>query len=144
MYTVKRSTIVYRSVWIIVYEDWISKNNSVIGMFNRISTRDATTIVPIFEDGSLLMVENYRHGPRTNLLELPGVFIDENEEPSIAAKRELFEETGYECKTITYINWIYTWPARTAQKNYLFVANGLKKRSKPDLEEFEYTKIRKL
>ncbi len=33
---------------------------------------------------------------------------------------------------------------RTTQKNFVFLASGLKKRGKPILEEFEYTKIRKL
>ena len=144
MYTVKSSSIVYRSVWIVVYEDWVSKKDGTVGMFNRICVQDATTIVPIFDDCSLLMVENYRHGPRTSLLELPGGLIKINEEPSIAAKRELLEETGYESNILEYINWTYTWPGRTAQKNFVFVAKGLKKCSEPNLEEFEYTKIRKL
>jgi hypothetical protein len=38
-------------------------------------------LFPILDDGSLLMVENYRHGVGANL-ELPGGFIDKNEDPS--------------------------------------------------------------
>jgi 8-oxo-dGTP pyrophosphatase MutT (NUDIX family) len=49
-------------------------------MFNRINVDDAATIVPIYEDGSLLMVENYRHAVSTNLLELPGGLIRGKEE----------------------------------------------------------------
>jgi hypothetical protein len=119
MYTVKSSNIVYRSPWMTVYEDQVRKTDGAIGMFDRISVQDSSIIVPIFKDGSILMVENYRHGARTNLLELPGGLINVNEEPLVAAKRELLEETGYESNTIEYINW-------------------------PNLEEFEYTRIRKL
>ena len=72
MYTVNSSNIVYRSLWIAVYEDQVRNNDGAIGMFNRISVQDSSIVVPIFTDGSLLMVENYRHGARTNLLELPG------------------------------------------------------------------------
>ncbi len=113
-------------------------------MFNRINVRNSSIIIPLFKDGSILMVENYRHGARTNLLELPGGLIDADEEPLVAAKRELLEETGYQCSTISYINWTYTWPGRTTQKNFVFLAKGLKKIRKPNLEEFEYSKIRKL
>ena len=144
MYTITSSNIVYRSLWLVVYEDQVRKSDGMIGMFNRISVRDSSVIVPIFKDGSLLMVENYRHGARMNLLELPGGLINADEEPRDAAKRELLEETGYEGSTLEYINWTYTWPGRTTQKNFIFLAKGLKKRRKPHLEVFEYTKIRKL
>src|SRR5918996_74839 len=52
--------------------------------------------------------------------------------------------TVYESNTIEYINWTYTWPGRTTQRNFVFLAKELKKCRKPNLEEFEYTRIRKL
>ena len=144
MYTVTSSNVAYRSLWMVVFEDQVRKSDGAIGMFNRINVRNSSIIIPLFKDGSILMVENYRHGARTNLLELPGGLIDADEEPLVAAKRELLEETGYQCSTISYINWTYTWPGRTTQKNFVFLAKGLKKIRKPNLEEFEYSKIRKL
>ena len=116
MYTVTSSNIVYRSLWIVLYEDQVRKSDGMIGMFNRISVRDSSVIVPVFKDGSLLMVENYRHGARMKLIELPGGLINCGEQPKAAAKRELLEETGYECNTLKYINWTYTWPGRTTQR----------------------------
>ena len=121
MYTVTSSNIVYRSLWIVLYEDQVRKSDGMIGMFNRISVRDSSVIVPVFKDGSLLMVENYRHGARMKLIELPGGLINCGEQPRAAAKRELLEETGYECNTLKYINWTYTWPGRTTQKNFIFL-----------------------
>jgi 8-oxo-dGTP pyrophosphatase MutT (NUDIX family) len=133
-----------------VYEDSVrykdnsdnNKNNNIISssssshsikIFNRIKVDDTVIIIPIFEDGSLLMVEGYRHGAGDNLLEFPGGFIEENEEPSQAAKRELFEETKHSSDSLELINWFYTWPGRTSQKNYVFVAKGLK--NKKDLSQ---------
>jgi len=73
-----------------VYEDWVSEEDGrTIGMFNRIEVLDAVIVVPILKDNSLLMVENYRHGVGTNLLELPGGFITENELETDAGRREL-------------------------------------------------------
>ena len=139
MHITEKSSLVYKSQWMQVYEDSViyndnnDKNNKIISssrhlikIFNRIKVDDTVIIIPIFEDGSLLMIEGYRHGAGENLLEFPGGFIEEKEEPSQAAKRELFEETKHSCDSLELMNWFYTWPGRTAQKNYVFVAKGLK------------------
>jgi ADP-ribose pyrophosphatase len=98
MYNTQKSNLVYKSPWLQVYEVSVRyKDNNIhsIKIFNRIKVDDTIIIIPIFEDGSFLMVEGYRHGAGDNLLEFPGGFIEENEEPSQAAKRELFEETNH-------------------------------------------------
>ena len=122
MYKLKSSKSVYKSQWMEVCEDSVTdEERGTVGMFNRINVDDTATIIPIFKDGSLLMVENYRHAVSTNLLELPGGLIRENAEgeeleqeqqASNTAKRELLEETGYTCDSIQYTNWFYTWPGR--------------------------------
>jgi len=128
-----------------VYEDLVSKEvDGTIKMFNRIEVLDAAIVVPILEDSSLVMVENYRHGAGTNLLELPGGFINENELETDAGKRELLEETGYTCNQVELINWFYTWPGRTAQRNFVVVARGLKKPLGKNLDKFECIKVHKV
>ena len=147
MYKLKSSKTVYKSQWMVVYEDLVTNEEQVaLGMFNRINVDDAATIVPIFEDGSLLMIENYRHAVSTNLLELPGGLIRGNEEEAYdTAKKELLEETGYTCDSLQFINWFYTWPGRSTQKNFVFIAKGLKKiQLEQRLEEFEYIKVCKV
>ena len=57
-------------------------------------------VIPLFK--SLLMVENYRHGVGTGLVELPGGFINEDEVPLGAARR--IEETGYTCDKVKVVN----------------------------------------
>ena len=143
-YHVTRSNIMYKSQWLTVYEDWVSKEGVTIGMFNRIEVHNAVIVVPILEDSSLLMVENYRHGVGTSILELPGGFINENEAGSDAGRRELLEETGYTCNKVELINWFYTWPGRTAQRNFVVVARGLKKHYDRNLDELECIKVHKL
>ncbi|MGZ3790466.1 MAG: NUDIX hydrolase [Bacteriovorax sp.] len=46
--------------------------------------------------GNILMTRQYRPGPERILTELPGDFIAFDEEPIVAAKEKLFDETGYE------------------------------------------------
>ena len=47
-------------------------------------------------DGRVIMVEQYRRGLDAVVLELPAGMIDDGEEPAVAARRELREESGYE------------------------------------------------
>jgi ADP-ribose pyrophosphatase YjhB (NUDIX family) len=77
----------------------------------------------------------------TNLLELPGGFINEDEAGSDAGRRELLEETGYTGNEVKLINWFYTWPRRTAQRNFVVVARGLKKHYDKSLDMLECTKV---
>ena len=143
-YQTKQSDIVYKNEWMTVYEDQVYKGNDVtseVGVFNRIDVCDTAIVIPLFKDGSLLMVENYRHGVGTDLLELPGGFINEDEVPLGAARRELIEETGYTCKKVKVVNWFYTWPGRTGQRNFVVLANGLKKHYRKNLDEFELIKV---
>ncbi len=144
MYRIESSNVVYRSQWMEVVEDQVRSNDGAVGMFNRINVLNSSIIVPLFRDGSMLMVENYRHGAKANLLELPGGLVNVGEDPLTTAKRELLEETGYVCSSIEHIYWTYTWPGRATQKNFVYLAKGLRKQSSPSLEEFEYTKVRKL
>jgi ADP-ribose diphosphatase len=130
-----------------VYEDQVIKEtnpNGIISTFNRIEVRDSVIVIPIFKDGSVLMVETYRHGVGTELLELPGGLIDEGETPKGSAKRELIEETGYSCDKIRIVNWFYTWPGRTGQRNFVLLATNLKAHSNRKVDELEQIKVLRL
>jgi hypothetical protein len=77
MHTIYKSNLVYKSQWLQVYEDLIGYNDSnhLPEIFNRINVDDTVIILPIFENGLLLMVEGYRHGASEDLLEFPGGFM---------------------------------------------------------------------
>jgi ADP-ribose pyrophosphatase len=152
---VKESRIVYKSKWLEVYEDLLSVNEiekkgkknsdytNYTKLFNKIKTKnDGATIVPVFSDGSLLMIESYRRGVDVVILELPGGLIDNNEKPFETARKELLQETGYSCETLESKGWFYTWPSRSNQKVHVFIAKGLEKVSKQNLDATENIKLK--
>ena len=68
----------------------------VIEEFLQLKGRDFVVIVPFNDDGGIVTIRSYKHGPRRVSLSLPAGLIDDGEEPEQAARRELLEETGYE------------------------------------------------
>ena len=55
----------------------------------------AVTVAPLLDDGRLLCVRQYRHAVGRSLTELPAGRLEPGEDPLVAARRELEEETGH-------------------------------------------------
>lgn len=70
---------------------------------SRANARGVVVLVPVTDDGCLLLVEQYRTPVQARVIELPAGLVgdqDDSEESLLtAARRELLEETGYEAGT---------------------------------------------
>jgi ADP-ribose pyrophosphatase len=84
-------------------------------------------VVPLLDDGSVLLVNQFRYPVKKNLFELPAGKLDAGEDPSVCAARELEEETGYTAGTMTKLTAIYTTPGFCNEQLHLYVATDLKK-----------------
>ena len=100
--------------------------------------------VAITEQGEVLMVRQYRHPVEEAILEIPGGFVDENETPEQAVKRELKEETGYEFSTIKKVGKIAANPGVLNNFTFLFLAQGGIKTGEQTLDTNELIEIEKI
>jgi 8-oxo-dGTP pyrophosphatase MutT (NUDIX family) len=100
--------------------------------------------VAITEQGEVLMVRQYRHPIEEAILEIPGGFVDENETPEQAVKRELKEETGYEFSTIKKVGKIAANPGVLNNFTFLFLAQGGIKTGEQTLDTNELIEIEKI
>lgn len=95
----------------------------------------------ITDEGKVLMVKQYRHPLGETLIELPGGFIDKNEEPDVAIRRELLEETGHEFSTIQYVGKVAANPGVLTGYTYLYLATEGKKVGQLNLDDNEEIEV---
>jgi ADP-ribose pyrophosphatase len=96
----------------------------------------AVAVIPVKDDGRIVLVRQYRLPARESLIEIPAGTLEEGEGEEDCARRELLEETGYLAKSFNKIRSFYLAPGYSTEKITLFLATGLeKRRQRPELDE---------
>jgi len=89
------------------------------------SGRNAVMMVPITEQGDILLVREYAAGTERYELGFPKGLIDPGEQPSDAAVRELKEEIGFGANKLTPLKEVVLAPSYFSSKMTLFIAEDL-------------------
>lgn len=98
--------------------------------------RPTVSVFPITQNYELYLVSQYRYLLKKQTLEAMAGFIEENESPIEAAKRELVEETGIKAKLWKRLIKVEMSASVFKSKSHLFLARGLKNgTSRPDEDE---------
>ena len=77
----------------------------------------AAVILPILDDGSVVLIRNYRFAVDEHLYELPAGMLETDEEPALCAARELTEETGYTAGKIEKLGIFYKFVFKSGSFN---------------------------
>jgi len=105
--------------------------------FYVVSAPDWINVIPLTEDGRVVLIRQYRFGIEGFTLEIPGGMCDEAELPADAARRELREETGYEAPDIVALGWVHPNPAIQTNRCHTFLARGAKRVGAPSPDQDE-------
>ena len=85
----------------------------------------SVVVLPIFKDGRVLLIRQYRHSVGEFLWELVAGRKEPGETPLVAAKRELGEETGYTAKRYRKLMHVVPTPGFVTEWMWIFAAKGL-------------------
>ena len=98
----------------------------------------AVCVIPITDEGEVILVRQYRYPIADTLLEIPAGKLDyKGEDPEGAALRELKEETGAVCKSLIHLGLYLGSPAILDEKIHMYLAQGLTfGDTNPDEDEF--------
>lgn len=119
--------------------DDVSLPNGATAKREIVKHPGAVAVIPITDDGKIIMVEQYRKALERSIIEVPAGKLEPGEEPIVTARRELEEETGYGCGTLTYIQSFATSPGFADEIIHMYAASGLYKIEHPvagDDDEF--------
>ena len=85
----------------------------------------AAAMVPLLDDGTVVLVKQYRHAVGEFVWEIPAGTLEPDEDSVTCARRELTEEIGYKAEHLDKITEILPAPGYTDERIHIFVATGL-------------------
>ncbi len=101
----------------------------------------AAAVIPVDENGQILMVRQYRNASDDYTLEIPAGTLDSpDEDPLECAHRELEEETGYKTEDMTYLYKFYSSIGICDEVIHIYVAKNLVE-SVQNLDEDEFVEV---
>lgn len=85
----------------------------------------AAAVVPLFPDGRVVLIFQYRHAAGGYIWEIPAGRLEPGEPPEACAQRELAEEVGYKAGRLEKLGSILTTPGFCDETIHLFLARDL-------------------
>ena len=100
----------------------------------------AAAVVPMKEDGTVILIRQYRHAAGGYIYEIPAGKLRPGEDPKLCAARELQEEIGYRADSLELLTSVLTTPGFTDEVIHIYKGTGLTK-GKQDLDHDEVIEI---
>lgn len=108
-----------------VYSDEAELPDKTTSTREWIKHPGASAVVPVFEDGTIMLLQQFRYPPKKIFIEVPAGKIDPGEDKANTAERELFEESGIKCKHIEEVGSFYPAIGYADEIIYVYAAWGL-------------------
>ncbi len=125
-FKIKESKTIFNGYVFDIKVDQIEYNSGNKGIREVVVHNGGAVVVPIKDDGKIILVKQYRYPFDEWMYELPAGKLEIDEDPLVCATRELTEETGYTASDISPLGKIYTSPGFCTEILYIYLAQNLK------------------
>jgi ADP-ribose pyrophosphatase len=126
---VTHSEVVHRGYYMEFRVDTIERADGSTGTRDIVGHPGAIAVLAVDDDDRLLMVRQWRVAAGEGLLEIPAGTLDVHdgvtEDPDVAARRELEEETGHRAASWRKLAEFWTAPGFATELMYLYLATGI-------------------
>jgi ADP-ribose pyrophosphatase len=120
-----KSEVLYQGKVFRLQRDTVIEPGGVQAERDIIVHPGSVVVLPIFKDGRVLLIRQYRHSVGEFLWELVAGRKEPNESPLAGARRELLEETGYTAKRLRKLMRVVPTPGFVNEWMWIFAAEGL-------------------
>lgn len=124
--TTKSSKQVFDGKLLNVFYDEANLPDGSISSREWIKHPGASAIVPIFENGDVMLIDQFRYPAKQIFTEVPAGKIDPGEIPHQTAQRELLEETGLNAKELHYVGHFFPAIGYADEVIHIYIALELK------------------
>ena len=135
--------LIHNGAIVDIYQDRMQLPDGSEENFDFIKHKGAAAVIPVMDDGRILMVRQYRNAIDAYTIEIPAGGLNGADEPTrVAAHRELEEETGYraDIEDVTFLLTLYTTVAFCNEKIDIYVAKNLTK-TEQHLDDDEFIDV---
>lgn len=144
-WTTLKSEYLFKRPWLTVRRDEVMlPNGKVNPEFYVLEYPSWVNVLAIDRNGDFVMIRQYRHGIGDTRFEIVAGVVEDGEPPIEAAKRELFEETGYSGGEWEELCVISGNPSVTNNLTYCFLAKGVEKTDEQHLDDTEDIEVHTL
>jgi ADP-ribose pyrophosphatase len=144
-YKINSSEVLFKGKVFDIKLDLLTYDSGNDGRREIVIHNGGSVVVPVKNDGKIILVKQFRYPLQESLFELPAGKLDNGEDPLICATRELKEETGFSTDNITKLGSIYTTPGFCTEELFIFLAKDLqegehsREEGEIGMEVFEFT-----
>jgi ADP-ribose pyrophosphatase len=118
---------IYSGKVITLNVDTVQLPNGVTVDLETIRHPGAAAVVPVKDDGTVVLIRQFRHAAGGFIYEIPAGKLDSGEDPLQCASRELEEEVGYRASSFELLSSIFTAPGFADEVIHVYKATGLTK-----------------
>jgi ADP-ribose pyrophosphatase len=122
----QQKELVYKGNYLEYHRDHVQLPNGKITTREYLHHPGAIAVVPLLDNGDVVMVKQFRYATGSVVLEIPAGKLEPGEDPLDAARRELIEEISFEPGQMIHLTSVWTTPGFTDEIIHLYLAKDLK------------------